>query len=285
VSNTSAMRAAWAPACSPHPHRMRVAYEALDAVFKKWGYKPRSGVTGSFNCRPITGGSNYSLHAYEDGDKFTFWTGVVVTMACAIDVNWDKNPYGPNFVTDMPRGMVNEILALRTANGAQVWGWGGLYSGNKDTMHYELHCSPPDLATGIRPSVNPPNPGGPPVARAWKKIMHNPAGHGYWIVNADGSVRSYGGAVFHGSAAGVTIHPVVAAAPTPDGGGYWLFAADGGVFAYGNARFFGSLGGIALNAPVDDATTTPDGGGYLLLAEDGGVFAFGNAVFAGSAAG
>jgi hypothetical protein len=287
VSNTSEMRKAWAPACKPHPRSLRPAYVELDAVFKKWGYAPRAGVTGSFNCRPITGGTGYSLHAYEDGGSFTFWSGTTVTMALACDVNWDKNPYGSRLVTDMPRGMVNEIVALRTLDNLPVWGWGGFYSGNKDAMHFEVHCTPAQLARGIRPSVNPPhpNPGGSPLARAWKKILHTPAGDGYWIFNADGSVRPYGAAKDHGQAAGVTAHPVVAAAVTPTGDGYWLFAEDGGVFAYGDAGFEGSLGDQHLNAPIIDAVSAPDGHGYWMLGGDGGVFAFGSAQFFGAPTG
>lgn len=41
------------------------------------------------------------------------------------------------------------ILAIRTNNGKQVWGWGGNFSGSKDPMHYEIICRPSDLATGI----------------------------------------------------------------------------------------------------------------------------------------
>lgn len=142
---------------------MERAYDVLNNVMRKWNYAPRSGVTGSYNCRPITGGTSYSLHAYRDNGTFVFWTGVKVTMALAVDINWDKNPYGPRLVTDMPRGMVDEILALRTNTGKQVWGWGGYYSTNKDAMHFEIVCSPADLASGIRqapttPSTQPSNP-------------------------------------------------------------------------------------------------------------------------------
>lgn len=131
---------------------MEWAYEALDKELKAWNYKPEAHHTGSYNCRPITGGTNYSLHAYRDNGTFIFWTGVKVTMALAVDINWQRNPYGPRLVTDMPRGMVDAILAIRTNNGKQVWGWGGYYSGNKDAMHFEIVCSPADLATGIRSS-------------------------------------------------------------------------------------------------------------------------------------
>ena len=40
-------------------------------------------------------------------------------------------------------------------NGKTVFRWGGDYSRTKDTMHYEIICSPSDLATGIDPATIP----------------------------------------------------------------------------------------------------------------------------------
>lgn len=148
----ASMRRLWSPACRNKGGQFIPAYKALDSVFRRWGYKPRAGVTGAHNCRRVTGGSGFSMHAYGPGDAFRFWTGVLVMTALAVDVNWDKNPYGRRLVTDMPRGMVEEILAIRTNNGKQVWQSGIYYTGNKDAMHYEIVCSPADLATGIRGS-------------------------------------------------------------------------------------------------------------------------------------
>jgi hypothetical protein len=45
--------------------------------------------------------------------------------------------------------MIDDIKAIRTGNGKQVWRWGGDYRGNKDAMHFENIVSPADLATGI----------------------------------------------------------------------------------------------------------------------------------------
>jgi len=128
------------------------AFRALDTVMKAWNYAPRKQVTGAFNCRKITGGTGFSLHAY----------------GIAADINWDKNPFGPRLVTDMPRGMVEAILAIRTNGGHEVFGWGGNYRRNKDAMHYEIVASPSELATGIQGQTvaTPPSsvsaPGTPP---------------------------------------------------------------------------------------------------------------------------
>lgn len=203
MSNTDQMRSAWAPACAAHPGTMSAAYRALDDMFRKWNYKPRAGVTGSYNCRRITGGTGYSLHAFLDGDKFTFFTGVSVAMAAAVDVNYDKNPYGPNLVTDMPRGMIDEIQAIRTGNGVQVWGWGGYYSGNKDAMHFELHCTAADLRSGVRGATLP----APPPVPDKVKPMFNPP---------------------------LSLQPIVAEADDPDGGVY-LLGLDGSLYAFGGA--------------------------------------------------
>ena len=99
------------------------------------------------NCRAITGGRAYSLHAY----------------GIAIDINWQSNPYGPVLVTDMDPAMVAAILSIRTNGGAQVWRWGGSYRGNKDGMHFEVVCTPAELATGIRGLTDPVIPV-PPMA-------------------------------------------------------------------------------------------------------------------------
>lgn len=146
---TQQIREAWSPACSSKLSSLVDAYAALDGVFKRHGYRPRRGVTGAYNCRRITGGSGYSLHAYGPGSVFTFWTAVAVTTAVAVDVNWDKNPYGPRLVTDMPRAMIDDVYKIKTIDGLQVWRWGGYYSNNKDAMHFEVVVSPAELARGI----------------------------------------------------------------------------------------------------------------------------------------
>jgi len=103
-------------------------WRAVEAIFAKYRYTIRRSDTGAYNCRQITGGSGYSLHAY----------------GIAVDVNWQSNPYGPNLVTNMPAGAIREIEALNV-NGQPVVRWGGRYSGNKDAMHFEV-IVPPTVA-------------------------------------------------------------------------------------------------------------------------------------------
>lgn len=156
--STSQLRAAWAPACKPASSRITIslygngritvdrrceqAFRSLDKCLVRHNYKTRAADTGAYVCRRITGGSGYSLHAY----------------GIAADLNWNSNPYGKRLITDMPPAMVRDIKALRTRNGKQVFGWGGDYRTNKDAMHFEVVCTPADLATGIVGQANQPKP-------------------------------------------------------------------------------------------------------------------------------
>jgi len=179
--STSALRSAWAPACTPKGTVFLNAYAALDAVFQAHSYRPTGPDCGAYNCRKITGGTGYSLHSYGPGDPFTFWTGLRISTALAVDINWQDNPYGRQLVTDMPRAMVDAVLRIRTRNGQQVWRWGGDYRTNKDAMHFEIVCAPRDLGTGIDPTTLPgttpakptppkpaPVPGDSDMARAYR---------------------------------------------------------------------------------------------------------------------
>jgi hypothetical protein len=156
--STQFLRNAWAPACSGKGGVFIPAYRALDECLRRWRYAPRRADTGAYNCRRITGGSGYSLHSYGPGDRFRFWNGVTIPTALAVDINWLTNPYGRRLRTDMPPGMVTAIEAIRTIDGVQVWRWGGRYRENKDAMHFEIICSPRELARGIRRQGPPPPP-------------------------------------------------------------------------------------------------------------------------------
>ena len=148
MRSTAELRILWAPACTPPFARLNLygegvvtvdvlivdAVKALNAVLIDWDYRTRRADTGAYNCRPITGGTNYSLHAY----------------GIAVDLNWNTNPYGRTLVTDMAIGMIEAIEGIRTAGGVQVWRWGGRYSNNKDAMHFEVVASPAELARGIQ---------------------------------------------------------------------------------------------------------------------------------------
>ncbi len=127
------------------------------------------------------------------------------------------------------------------------------------------------------------NPRGALLAASPEKIDRGTKGNGYWVVTADGHVRTFGSARFYGDLTGQALSaPVVAAARTPDGKGYWLAGSDGAVYSFGDAAYRGGLNGRGLNQPIVGMAATPRGSGYILLGRDGGVFAFGNAKFYGS---
>lgn len=148
MTSTALMREAWAPPCTGPFKRVSFygtgvatvrastveAWAALNDVLIKHRYKTRAEDTGAYNCRQVTGGTAYSLHAY----------------GIAVDINWNSNPYGPRLITDMPMEMIVGIESIRTNSGHRVFRWGGRYSGNKDAMHFEIICTPAQLATGVK---------------------------------------------------------------------------------------------------------------------------------------
>jgi hypothetical protein len=127
----------------------------------------------------------------------------------------------------------------------------------------------------------------PRAAVAAVHPVHNGTkGKGYWIISADGRVRTFGGATFHGDLAHIPHSaPIIAGARTPTGGGYWLVGTDGAVYSFGDAKFHGSLSGRHLNGQIVGMAATPTGRGYTLLGQDGGIFSFGDAEFHGSTGG
>jgi hypothetical protein len=192
LRTTSQLRTIWAPACKgtylmrtlvPGVRvevgtRVTEAVAALGEVLQAHDYHVRSGDTGAFNCRKITGGSDWSLHAY----------------GIAVDVNWNTNPYRTDhLVTDMPRAMIAAVYRIVTKDGERVWRWGGDWDGNPatghssyDAMHFEVVASPEELRAGIdwstveqqtrdpaRPSTWPvlhPGDRGPSVAELQRRL-------------------------------------------------------------------------------------------------------------------
>jgi hypothetical protein len=77
------------------------AFQALDGVMRTFGYVPRANSpgaweTGAYNCRKITNGKGYRLHAF----------------GIAADINARTNPYGKALITEMPLAMVAATKAV-----------------------------------------------------------------------------------------------------------------------------------------------------------------------------
>jgi 3D (Asp-Asp-Asp) domain-containing protein len=93
-----------------------------------------------------------------------------------------------------------------------------------------------------------------------------PSGRGYWLLDADGGVFSFGDAVFRGALANSPgTSTAVSITSTPSGNGYWIATTDGGVFTFGDARYRGSLATEHPGAPVVALRPTPSGGGYWVV--------------------
>jgi hypothetical protein len=92
----------------------------------------RANNTSGFNCRPVTGGSGWSEHAF----------------GRAIDVNPLTNPYVKNGTVLPPEaaryadrsrndpGMIHSDDATVRAFAARGWKWGGYWSSLKDYQHF-----------------------------------------------------------------------------------------------------------------------------------------------------
>ncbi|MEV4167823.1 M15 family metallopeptidase [Nonomuraea sp. NPDC049709] len=89
--------------------------------------------TSAFNCRPATGSSNWSNHAYGE----------------AVDINPRENPYvtadggtahqNAKKFTERPlkgRGVINPGDKVVKAFAQVGWEWGGYWSGTKDYQHF-----------------------------------------------------------------------------------------------------------------------------------------------------
>ena len=112
-------------------------------------------------------------------------------------------------------------------------------------------------------------------------------GGGYWLVQADGRVTSFGDAGRYGSlpaSPASATQAVVAMARSADGRGYWLAGADGRVYPFGDAGAYGSVAPATLATPVVSFSATPSGRGYWLLGAGGQVYAFGDAQVQGAPA-
>ncbi|MBI2169543.1 MAG: SpoIID/LytB domain-containing protein [Actinobacteria bacterium] len=131
----------------------------------------------------------------------------------------------------------------------------------------------------------------------WFRVVNSPSGgvQGYWVLDNQGGVFSFGAAEFLGSVPqlrnqGVRIgnSQIVDVEPMSGGNGYWVLDRAGGIFSFGQARFHGSIPqlreqGVRVGAAdVIDIASTPSGNGYWLLDGVGGMFAFGDANFYGS---
>ena len=129
------------------------ATQALSAVMRAWGYLFRESAGGSVNCRKITGGTKTTLHAHGIAIDFNPSKNRFIRTVARALIQWRRQ-------TDMPRGMVRAIEAIRTNSGHAIWQWGGRWFNIKDAMHYQpTKCTRTRLETGVDWSTVAGDPG------------------------------------------------------------------------------------------------------------------------------
>lgn len=150
-------------------------------------------------------------------------------------------------------------------------------------LHFEMHY--PDGTWGghvVNPWYSLQLSQGAPVAGlcSFNRTQVPPpagsptSGGGYWALDNQGGVLSYGGATWQGGLDGATTVSGIAA--TRDGAGYWIVERNGTVTPMGTARHFGDARSVN-HAPIVNITRSGGGNGYYLLASNGKVFRYGDA--------
>ncbi len=140
----------------------------------------------------------------------------------------------------------------------------GTWGGRVVNPYYSLKLSQGIPVNGLcRFNTNPvPAPTGSPTSAG-----------GYWELDNQGGVLSYGGSWYGGMDGSATVSGI---ASTLDGAGYWVVDRSGVVTPFGTARSYGDARSVQ-HAPIVNITRTASGAGYWLLAGDGRVFRYGDA--------
>jgi GH24 family phage-related lysozyme (muramidase)/peptidoglycan hydrolase-like protein with peptidoglycan-binding domain len=146
------------------PDRLKVArpteeaWQALHAVLQAHDYEIRPDETHGYAQRNIKGTSTKSLHAFGLAIDINAPTNPMRETPDRRKVRFSDKPTQRERArdvvlheadTDMTPAMIADILAIKTKNGKQAFGWGGNWNTRKDTMHFYVDVPPQDLETGI----------------------------------------------------------------------------------------------------------------------------------------
>ncbi len=194
-----------------------------------------------------------------------------------------------------PAGMnlgPNKVVAIATSPGGTGY-WLVDSAGNIYTAGTALYYGGPSQ---LNPNLPAGGSNAAVVTGGIVGIAATADGKGYWEVDGQGDIFTFGDAVYHGTPAQLNPSapaggsnsvlplnsPIVGIVSTGDGQGYWEVGADGGIFTFGDATFQGSMGGVKLAAPVVGMIAF--GTNYEMVGADGGVFTFppGSPIFHGS---
>jgi hypothetical protein len=137
--------------------------------------------------------------------------------------------------------------------------------------------SGPDSGSGSGAGIGAGSGGGSGTSL----VPSKPAGSGYWMLGAGGSVYSFGNAANYGAVTPTRPGTAVDIEPTPSRDGYWAVDAAGRVTAAGQARHFGDRPLLIPGETVTSLSATPSGSGYWLFTTKGRVTTYGDAGFFG----
>ncbi len=143
-----------------------------------------------------------------------------------------------------------------------------------DCSGYDVLSSDGQVSGGTAAAGSASTPAADPAVG----MALTPDRQGYYVVQADGSVSTFGDATAQPRPVGMpsSTTGVVGLAVDPVTGGYWVAGSDGAVYP-ANAPALGSLVGRRHSGSVVAIAPTPAGVGYYLATSTGQVFTFGHA--------
>ena len=101
-------------------------WAAVGEIMATTPYLFRESAGGTYNCRPISGTDDMSIHAY----------------ALALDLNPSENPHRKPLTHDYPDEFIRRMEGIE-ASGSPALQWGGRWS-NPDAMHWQINVAPED---------------------------------------------------------------------------------------------------------------------------------------------
>ncbi len=195
--------------------------------------------------RSDASGSSGNMLEIEDADG---WTYVYIHINNDTPGTDDgANPAAYRFAPGIKEG-----ARVKAGQFIAYMGDSGNAEGAGAHLHFELHRpdgTPISPYTSLRLAQGLPAGGMCGLPSNPRAHPSATAGRGYWTVDHDGGVQTFGTAQTY-SARGATApvtwdRPVVAIAPTPTGHGYWLADDRGRVVPFGDAKHYGDATGTA----------------------------------------
>lgn len=136
------------------------AFRALGKALTDSGYVARS--TWNYTCRSINDSAKASLHSYglavdidpSSNPHRKHRTGLVRFSGASTQAERGDDVVHGRADTAFTPQQVSAVEAIRTVDGLQVFAWGGRWSGQFDSMHFQLNVSPEELERGLAGESN-----------------------------------------------------------------------------------------------------------------------------------